>query len=549
MVLSSLLAVLIGGGAGFAFPDDTTFTAEAPPIPIGGTPGVVEDPILREIADRIINGRANINLIGDSITHADMSAAYLATFRPVHGIRGYSVSGLMFSHPPWSSYTNAISHFRPEALAHDEKLVDLDEFWFTYSDPDGPWTAYHAPHIVCRITSRTDLPGELPLREMGAGSYYDLIWADESALVRPGTALRYRLLWYDHPDAMPFTVQGVSTVASKDGGSTSPIRVEPDRPESLTLRSLELNETILLAEGDRDLTRPTGIQLRTSSGHVERAGDQLLVAGARVWDDAADLGIQWGWTTTSGAKAAGFNHVEIEDWTRHLLFQQSDTYIVMLGVNDMIAGDVTGGTVAGRVGTLLHRIRVAHDAAQAEDPSIGEPLFLVVTPYDGWNPLPSGGFFDNREWVRLATRLRSVVDDRDDAALIDLRGLVEDELGAWRYWKNQYTRDGVHPRGPYFHHDGDVRWECSPHRKGAMFFAGLVWESLRSVVAEAPPIDPADLCATDLTGDCMIDESDLKELLAHWGAASPDGTFDFNRDGVVDDEDLTILLTSWGPCP
>ena len=535
--------------AASAAQDDSGFSADPPPMPLDDDHGDVVDPILREIAERIINGRANLNLVGDSISHTDMSAAYLATFRPVHGIRGYSVSGLMFSYPPWSAYTNAISQFSPELLALEEDRVAYDEFWFTYPDPEGHWFAHRAPHNVCRLTALADLPGDLPLREMGAGNYYDLIWADDSALTRPGTELRYRLLWYDHPDAMPFTVQGVSTVAPERGGSTAPVLIEPDRPESLTARWFELPDTVDLAPGDRDFSRPTGLQIRSAPDHLEQPGEQLVIAGARVWDHASDLGIQWGWTTTSGAQTSAFNNVSIEDWTRHLKFQQSDTYLVMLGVNDILAGDVTGGEVARRVGALLDRLRAAHDRAQEEDPSIRDPLFLVLSPCDGQNTMSGRSYSDNTQWVNLATVLGLIVGARDDAAMIDLRALVEAELGAWRDWKWEQTRDGVHPCGPYYHENGDVRWECTPYKKGAMFFAGLVWDALRDAAETVPPIDPADLCATDLTADCLIDGADLNELLANWGLITPGGPIDFNDDDVVDGEDLLILLSSWGPCP
>ena len=519
------------------------------PIPVEPRPWEIADPALREIANRIIHGRVNLNLVGDSISHTDMSAAYLATFRPTNGIRGYSVSGLMFSHPPWSAYTNAISEFTPEALASDEKTTSLSEFWFTFSDSFSPWTAYSAPTNVCRLNALGDLPDAFHVRTMGSGNYYDLIWADDRALTEPDTRLRYRFLWYDHPTAMPFTVQGDSTVPAELGGSTERVLVTPQRPDELTLDWFELPASPTLPEVDRDFSRPTAVTVRTAPGHVEAAGDALIIGGARVWDDAKDAGIQWGWTTTSGVQADAFKYLSHDSWRKYILFQQSDTYLVMLGVNDLIFRLATGSEAAGSVKSLVDRISSAHDAARLEDPTIAEARFLVVSPCDAFNARDTGNYFSNEQWVELAEGLRAFTDQRDDASFIDLRSMVEQELGAWRLWRWHYTRDGVHPRGPYFHPDGAVQWACSPYRNGAMFFAELVWKALCSA-ADAPPDPiPGDLCAADLTGDCVIDGGDLPVILGSWGSTLDDEPGDLNGDGIIDGSDMAVLLSNWGPCP
>jgi len=52
-------------------------------------------------------------------------------------------------------------------------------------------------------------------------------------------------------------------------------------------------------------------------------------------------------------------------------------------------------------------------------------------------------------------------------------------------------------------------------------------------------------CATDLTGDGVVDGADLAILLVQWGA---DGSADFSGDDIVDGADLAVLLAVWGPC-
>ena len=52
-------------------------------------------------------------------------------------------------------------------------------------------------------------------------------------------------------------------------------------------------------------------------------------------------------------------------------------------------------------------------------------------------------------------------------------------------------------------------------------------------------------CVADLTGDGVVDSSDLASILAGWGMA---GDTDLNADGVTDSSDLAIVLAAWGDC-
>jgi hypothetical protein len=52
-------------------------------------------------------------------------------------------------------------------------------------------------------------------------------------------------------------------------------------------------------------------------------------------------------------------------------------------------------------------------------------------------------------------------------------------------------------------------------------------------------------CPADLTGDRLVNGSDLGILLASWGTNQND----INGDGFVDGSDLGMLLSAWGACP
>jgi len=55
-------------------------------------------------------------------------------------------------------------------------------------------------------------------------------------------------------------------------------------------------------------------------------------------------------------------------------------------------------------------------------------------------------------------------------------------------------------------------------------------------------------CPADLTGDGVVNVSDLLQLLSAWGP-NVGHPADLNGDGVVNVSDLLILLGQWGPCP
>lgn len=61
--------------------------------------------------------------------------------------------------------------------------------------------------------------------------------------------------------------------------------------------------------------------------------------------------------------------------------------------------------------------------------------------------------------------------------------------------------------------------------------------------------DPIPDCTADLTGDDVVNVSDLLSMLAAWGPCSGPCYADINADGSVDVLDLLLMLSAWGPCP
>ena len=52
-------------------------------------------------------------------------------------------------------------------------------------------------------------------------------------------------------------------------------------------------------------------------------------------------------------------------------------------------------------------------------------------------------------------------------------------------------------------------------------------------------------CPADLTGDGIVEASDLSVLLVSWGGAGGD----LDGNGITDAADIAGLLLAWGACP
>lgn len=50
----------------------------------------------------------------------------------------------------------------------------------------------------------------------------------------------------------------------------------------------------------------------------------------------------------------------------------------------------------------------------------------------------------------------------------------------------------------------------------------------------------------DVTGDCLINELDVIEVLVHWGETG--GAADVDQSGFVGIGDLLAVLLNWGTC-
>jgi hypothetical protein len=59
--------------------------------------------------------------------------------------------------------------------------------------------------------------------------------------------------------------------------------------------------------------------------------------------------------------------------------------------------------------------------------------------------------------------------------------------------------------------------------------------------------EPETPCPGDLSGDRLVDGSDISMVLGYWGQDDP--AYDLDGNGLIDGADLAIVLGWWGVCP
>ena len=78
-----------------------------------------------------------------------------------------------------------------------------------------------------------------------------------------------------------------------------------------------------------------------------------------------------------------------------------------------------------------------------------------------------------------------------------------------------------------------------------MPFSGLISIAPYSVQIFSQVDLPGETCSGDISGDGIVDISDLLAIIAGWG--TPDA--DVTGDNMTDVEDLLLIIGVFGPCP
>jgi hypothetical protein len=86
-----------------------------------------------------------------------------------------------------------------------------------------------------------------------------------------------------------------------------------------------------------------------------------------------------------------------------------------------------------------------------------------------------------------------------------------------------------------------VRFVCGDLNSGSVIEAGVDGVLLSQGYCDE------ESCVGDVSGDGMVDVSDILAVVGAWGNTG--GPEDVNDDGIVNVGDLLMIVDAWGPCP
>jgi hypothetical protein len=90
-----------------------------------------------------------------------------------------------------------------------------------------------------------------------------------------------------------------------------------------------------------------------------------------------------------------------------------------------------------------------------------------------------------------------------------------------------------------------IRFSASDNPNNSITEAGIDNVQLEVFVCPDAPLP----CPADLTGDALVNVSDLLAVIAAWGPCGKECPADIDDDGAVAVSDLVAVFLAWGACP
>lgn len=182
---------------------------------------------------------------------------------------------------------------------------------------------------------------------------------------------------------------------------------------------------------------------------------------------------------------------------------------------------------------------------------------------------PSGSHYEMNYHVTAATVMVSYIGI--DFGPIDVLDMFpEDVIDTWRSsagpapldfgWIHVEAPSGQDP--PAIEYDWIIELDAKGHAVFRMenvsagqieYDLGWPWGSVTvniesgSITADLWTASVSPPCYGDISGDNMVNVTDLLEVIANWGYCHLCPA-DVNNDSVVDVTDLLIIVAEWGPC-
>ena len=468
------------------------------------------------LAEDLIRGQANVTIIGDSVNTFgntnSMFKGYLLAWQPncwrqIHT----AVSSNSNATGAWLQISGSGNYI---LLRPGEGIGDLEPFAGTNT-----W--------VMRVLWGDGWSG----RAISAG-FNELGWAFDSGMLRDADGnqrflhtedlYRHRAMIVAGTDPLfrsSWTVRSRNSANGTLWNTDLPNRSFEPTPEPGLCWFDDLLEGSTAGEGHQ------GTALYSDSQGAFGPDEKIGLCGTVITNQSLEQGLGLTYIGKGGWRAENhrypFGHPDVpiinsatiypgsysnEALRRHFLAHETTHVMIWIGTNNSgIDANYPERTIED-VSEILVRYREVHESARLENSALPAVKFLLIAPYaSAMNP-----FFQN-----YAAGLRTLA--TGDTAMIDLDGIVRDQIGEWDQWNTDLLLDSTHP-----------------NVEGAKFFASRIW---RELIAAAGP-------TADLNRDGVVNGADFGLLLGQWGCDDP-GYADLTGDGCITGSDIGIMLGQW----
>ncbi|MEC9374239.1 MAG: hypothetical protein VYC34_10365 [Planctomycetota bacterium] len=233
---------------------------------------------------------------------------------------------------------------------------------------------------------------------------------------------------------------------------------------------------------------------------------------------------------------APVTRLAFDDANDQVILLSPQENVIMKYDADLVMGD-------GSVFPIPENVQVGMDAQMAYNPNSGG--IMLHTPgqnvvYQLMQDVANGGFMAESISIQGVKNPRGItVDDSGSFYIIGDEGVEEfsrTDVRGSRYQRN--------PDSPFrgVKADNLFRIACSRQNDPEQPREGVLHIDPALIAEEGAPTPD---CLGDITGDGVVNASDLADLLAEWGELGAAG--DGDGDGI-DADDLANLLGNWGPC-
>ena len=490
--------------------------APSPPISASGE---IDSPFsvnLEILAEDLIRGQANVTIIGDSVNTFgntnSMFKGYLLAWQPNRWRQIHTaVSSNSNATGAWLQISGSGNYM---LLRPGEGIGDLEPFAGTNT-----W--------VMRVLWGDGWSG----RALSAG-FNELSWVFDSGMLRDADGnqrflhtedlYRHRAMIVAGTDPLfrsSWTVRSRNSANGTLWNTNLPNRSFNPTPEPGLCWFDDVLEGSTAGEGHQ------GTALYSDRQGAFGPDEKIGLCGTVITNQSLEQGLGLTYIGKGGWRAENhrypFGHPDVpiinsatiypgsyrnEALRRHFLAHETTHVMIWIGTNNSgIDANFPERTIED-VSEILVRYREVHELARLENSALPPVEFLLIAPYaSGMNP-----FFQD-----YAAGLRTLASS--DTAVIDLDGIVRDQIGEWDQWNTDLLLDSTHP-----------------NVEGAKFFASRIW---RELIAAAGP-------TADLNRDGVVNGADFGLLLGQWGCEDP-GYADLTGDGCVTGSDIGIMLGQW----